>query len=157
MTRQLMRVFDGLSRVGLLRLANPAAMFMPGLPARQDAELRAYAADGFAATAAAEMAVVEERTFPQARRAHSFGSRPLMVLSAGQTAAQNRLFYELHEELCALSTMGTHRVVDGASHAGMVFDMRHAAAVVDAINAVLNQLSDWATEDANHDSVHPAV
>src|SRR5215204_469995 len=84
MTSQLMRVLDGLSHFGLLRLANPAAMFMPGLPPRQAAELRAYAAAGCAAAAAAEMAVVEERTFPQARGARSLGGRPLVVLSAGQ-------------------------------------------------------------------------
>src|SRR5215204_6943645 len=50
-TRQLMRVFDGLSHIGLLRLANPAAMFMPGL--RADHEIvsakRAPANAGFRA------------------------------------------------------------------------------------------------------------
>jgi pimeloyl-ACP methyl ester carboxylesterase len=156
-TRQLMRVFDGLSHLGLLRLANPAAMFMPGLPAPQDAELRAYAATGFAEAAEAEMAVVEERTFPQARGAHLLGARPLIVLSAGQTVAQDPLFYELHAELATLSTRGTHRVVDAASHAGMVFDATYAEATIAAINAVLDQLSDSSPEDGKHGHVQPAV
>jgi pimeloyl-ACP methyl ester carboxylesterase len=144
-TRQLMRVLDGLSHLGLLRLANPAAMFMPGLPPRQAAELRAYAAAGCAAAAGAEMAVVEKRTFPQARGARSLGGRPLIVLSAGQTIAQDALFLELHAELARLSTSGTQRVVDGASHAGMVFDATHAQCTVAAINAVLDQTSDLST------------
>ena len=143
-TRQLMRVLDGLSHFGLLRLANPAAMFMPGLPPQQAAELRAYAAAGCAAAAGAEMAVVEKRTFPQARGARSLGGRPLVVLSAEQTVAQDPLFLELHQELAGLSTRGTHRVVDGASHAGMVFDATQAQATVAGINAVLDQTSDVA-------------
>jgi pimeloyl-ACP methyl ester carboxylesterase len=114
-TRRVMRVFDGLSHVGVLRL--PAAMFMPGLPARQDAELRAHAADGFAAAAAAEISAIEDRTFPQVRRAGPLGDRPLVVLSASHTVAQEPVFLELHKELARLSSRGTHRVVDGASHA----------------------------------------
>ncbi len=149
-TRQLMRVLDGLSHIGLLRLANPAAMFMPGLPPRQSAELRAYAAAGSAAAAEAEMAVVEKRTFPQARGACSLGTRPLIVLSAGQTVVQEPLFYELHEELARLSTSGTHRVVNGASHAGMVFDATYAQATVAAINDVLDQTSDLSTTGEKH-------
>jgi pimeloyl-ACP methyl ester carboxylesterase len=136
-TRRVMRLFDALSHVGLLRLANPAAMFMPGLPAQQDAELRAYAATGFAAAAAAEISAIEDRTFPQVRRTRSLGDRPVAVLSAGQTVTQEPTFLELHQELAALSSTGTHRVVDGASHAGMVFDAGYAEATVAAIEDIV--------------------
>jgi pimeloyl-ACP methyl ester carboxylesterase len=138
-TLRLMAAFDVLSHVAALRLANPAAMFVPGLPSAQDGALRAYAATGFASAAAAEMRVVEERTFPQVRQTRDFGARPLVVLSAGQTVAADPLFFDLHEELAALSTEGSHRVVDGASHAGMVFDAVHAAATSAAIEEVVRR------------------
>jgi pimeloyl-ACP methyl ester carboxylesterase len=136
-TVRLMTAFDAISHVGALRLANPAAMFMPGLPSEQNAELRAYAATGFAATAAAEMRVAEARTFPQVRQTRDLGARPLIVLSAGQTVAADPLFFDLHAELAALSSNGSHRVVDGASHAGMVFDARYAEATSTAIEEVV--------------------
>jgi hypothetical protein len=141
-TRQLMRVLDALSRIGLLRLANLAAMFMPGLPPRQAGQLRAYVGAGFAAAAGSEIAAVERRTFPQARAARFLGTWPLIVLSAAQTVGQEPLFSQLHEELAALSTGGTHRVIDGATHAGMVFDATYAHATVAAINDVLDRISD---------------
>jgi hypothetical protein len=68
-----------------------------------------------------------------------FHNRPLVVLSAGQTVAADPLFYELHDELAALSSDGSHRVVDGASHAGMVFDAVHAEATSAAIEQVVRR------------------
>ena len=136
-TRRVMRVLDALSHVGVLRLANPAALLMPGLPRAQDAALRAYAATGFVAAAAAEMAVIDDRTFPQVRRTQRLGDRPLVVLSAGQTVTLEPVFLELHRQLAGLSSSGMHRVVDGASHAGMVFDATYAAAASAAIEEVV--------------------
>lgn len=135
-TGRLMAVFDVLSHVGVLRLINPAQL-MPGLPPEQDAELRAYTAAGFANAAQAEMAVIESRTSPQVRRTRGLGDRPLIILSAGQTVAQDPLFFELHHELATLSTRGVHRVEDGATHAGMVFDATHAQATIAAIEEVV--------------------
>jgi len=135
-TGRLMGVFDMLSHVGLLRLINPAQL-MPGLPPAQDAELRAYTADAFANAAKLEMAVIESRTSPQVRQARDLGDRPLIVLSAGQTVAQDPLFYDLHEELAALSTRSVHRVEPGATHAAMVFDATHAEATIAAIEEVV--------------------
>jgi len=141
-TERTMRVFDGLARVGVLRLANPAALFMNGLPPLQDAQLRAYAADGFARAAQAEMSVIQERTFPQARRARPLGAKPLIVLSAGQTLAQDPVFVDLHRELAALSTNGVHRVVDGASHGAMVLEAQYADASADAIEDIVHLVRD---------------
>jgi len=135
-TGRLMGVFDVLSHSGVLRLINPAQL-MPGLPAMQDARLRAYAADGFANAAKAEMAIIESRTAPQVRQTGDLGDRPLMVLSAGQTLAQDPLFSDLHDELAHLSTRGIHRVEEGATHASMVFDATHAQATITAIQEVV--------------------
>ena len=135
-TERMMRTFDALSRVGVLRLLNPAA-FMPGLPPRHDAALRAYGADGLAAGAARELAAVEELTFPQVRRTGRLGERPLVVLSAGQTLAQDPVFAELHAELAALSSNSVHRVVAEASHAALVLDETHAAQTAAAIRQVV--------------------
>jgi hypothetical protein len=110
---------------------------MPGLPAAQDAELRAYTADGFAAAARAEMAAIENRTSPRVRQTEDLVDRPLIVLSAGQTIAVDPLFYELHDELAALSTRGIHRGEEGATHPGMVFDATHAEATIAAIEEVV--------------------
>src|SRR4051794_38164306 len=52
-TVRTMGAFDAVSHIGVLRLANPAAMFMPGLPKAQAAALQSYAATGFASAAAA--------------------------------------------------------------------------------------------------------
>lgn len=139
-TGRLMGVFDVLSHLGVLRLINPAQL-MPGLPAAQDAQLRAYAADGFANAAKAEMAVIESRTAPQVRQTRNLGDRPLVVLSAGQTVAQDPMFYALHDELATLSRRGVHRVEDGATHAGMVFDATHAQATIAAIEEIVRAAS----------------
>jgi pimeloyl-ACP methyl ester carboxylesterase len=137
-TERTMRIFDVLAHVGLLRVANPAALFMAGLPAAQDAELRAYAANGFARAAQAEMAAIVDHTFPQVRRTRDLGARPLVVLSAGQTLAQDPVFLDLHQELAALSRNGIHRVVDGASHADMVLNATFAEATISAIEDVVH-------------------
>ena len=49
-------------------------------------------------------------------------------------------FYELHAQIAALSPNGSHRVIDGASHAGMVFDSTYAEATSAAIEQVLGLL-----------------
>jgi len=74
--------------------------------------------------------------FDQAKALHTLGGKPLAVVTAtgsvrdtaGWGAAQNRL--------AALSSNGSHRIVD-ATHAGLLNDEHAAGASVSAITAVV--------------------
>jgi hypothetical protein len=73
-----------------------------------------------------------------------FGDKPLVVLTAGaetdatHDAAQNKL--------ARLSTDSSHRVVKGASHAGLIFDEQYAKVTT---RAVLDVVSSVRGADAN--------
>lgn len=78
---------------------------------------------------------VANRSGAEAGRLRSLDAKPLMVLSAdrgeskGWMAAQN--------QMATLSTNSLHRVESGATHAALVDDPDHAAAVTRAIHAVV--------------------
>jgi hypothetical protein len=72
----------------------------------------------------------------EAAALRNFADKPLVVLTAGvgsdatHSAAQN--------ELATLSTNSAHRVIDGASHEGLIGDEEHAAATTKAILDVVH-------------------
>ena len=68
----------------------------------------------------------------------NFGEKPLVVLTAGaetdatHDAAQNKL--------ATLSTNSSHRVIDGASHIGLITDQEDAKATIQAILDVVTSV-----------------
>jgi len=86
---------------------------------------------------------------PAGTRAGRLGAKPLIVLGAGQTLAQDPVFMDLHRELARLSTNGVHRVVEGASHGAMVLEAQYADASAAAIEDVVHQV-----REAQELSVH---
>ena len=134
-TRRLFAVAPWLARIGVVRLfgLSPAP---PELPERQRAQIAALgpSARQVAATAA-EFRATPEST-DQARGLGSLGGKPLAVVSAG---TQPRDWLELQDELAALSTNSSHRVVEGADHVSVLYDRDDAqeasAAIVGVVEA----------------------
>jgi pimeloyl-ACP methyl ester carboxylesterase len=137
-----------LARLGLLR----ALSFFPlngDLPARQAAEYKAFVdTTAFADINAAEFAATAA-TSAQAQTAGGLGNRPLVVLTAtdhgyggGDTVSdevrlQEEQWQGWQRELAGLSSDGSQRVVDGASHAALQIDRRHAGVTGAAIRQVV--------------------
>jgi pimeloyl-ACP methyl ester carboxylesterase len=71
----------------------------------------------------------------QAAALAGFGDKPLAVLSAG--VGNDSAAIAGHEELATFSTNSVHRVIDGAAHATLVTEEKHAVATTQAILDVL--------------------
>jgi hypothetical protein len=69
----------------------------------------------------------------------SLGGKPLVVVSAG---TQSSGWLALQDDLATLSPNSVHRVVEGATHASVVYDRSDArqtsAAIVEVVAAVRN-------------------
>jgi pimeloyl-ACP methyl ester carboxylesterase len=124
------------ARLGLGRLF--ATLSASGLPPRSRDEVSAKMA-----TASSLRSTIDEygqgsAAVPQAAALTDFADKPLVVLTAGsghdaaETAAQNHL--------ATLSTDSVHRVIAGATHAGLVGDEEHAAATTQAILDVVSSV-----------------
>jgi pimeloyl-ACP methyl ester carboxylesterase len=137
---QLVTLADVASRLGLLRLVNgPHFLEADDLEPDQRAALQAYfASPRLAAGMKAEMAAWEDLTFPQARAVKDLDAKPLVVLTAGDTAAQVPVQIDLHRELAALSTNSLHHVLEGASHARLVSHPDYLPEVTAAIRQVVD-------------------
>src|SRR5215203_3708066 len=105
--RRLGAVLPFLTRLGVIRLSNhfPAH---PDLPARQREQIEAFNSS----TRQVATTVEEFRTTPetnaQVRSTQSLGDKPLAVISAGE---QPPSWLEMQDELAALSSNSSHRVV----------------------------------------------
>jgi pimeloyl-ACP methyl ester carboxylesterase len=126
------------ARLGVIRLYALRAKWIRELPPQQAAEMRAFMAlPDFWVGVGAEAAAWEESTSPQVRRARSLGDMPLAVLTASGTMAFDPVHGELQAELAALSSNGTHRVVEGADHGSIVMSPEYARLVADYVCRVL--------------------
>jgi alpha-beta hydrolase superfamily lysophospholipase len=67
----------------------------------------------------------------QAASLTDFGDKPLVVLTAG--IGSDATWIARHEALARLSTNGVQRVIDGATHATIITEERHAASATQAI------------------------
>jgi pimeloyl-ACP methyl ester carboxylesterase len=124
------------ARLGLGRLF--ATLSASGLPPRSRDEVSAKMA-----TASSLRSTIDEygqgsAAVQQAAALTDFADKPLVVLTVGsghdaaETAAQNHL--------ATLSTDSVHRVIAGATHAGLVGDEEYAAATTQAILDVLSSV-----------------
>jgi pimeloyl-ACP methyl ester carboxylesterase len=74
----------------------------------------------------------------QAASLRDFADKPLVVLTAGRGSAAG--WYAKQNALAALSTNSAHRVIDGATHASLIFDEEDAAAATKAILDVVSSV-----------------
>src|SRR3712207_3296114 len=67
------------------------------------------------------------------------GDKPLAVISAGE---HEPIWFELQDELAALSSDSVHRAVEGATHESLLYERSDAqvtsAAIVEVVEAVRN-------------------
>jgi pimeloyl-ACP methyl ester carboxylesterase len=77
-------------------------------------------------------------TYAQEHEVTSLGSMPLIVVSSTTPDdAIRRVWTGINGELAALSTNSIHRVVEGATHMGLVYKREHAQVTLDAIRQVV--------------------
>jgi pimeloyl-ACP methyl ester carboxylesterase len=74
----------------------------------------------------------------QAAALDDFGDKPLVVLTAGSGSDADGI--AAHDDLAALSTNSAHRVIDGATHTGLLLNESAAAAVNQAILDVVSSI-----------------
>ncbi len=121
------------SRLGVGRII--AATSFSGLPPRYRDDARSTAASGMEMGGFLDEFGVASRSEAEAGELHSFGAKPLIVLTAdlgnapGWAAEQNKM--------ATLSSNSRHLVVPGATHASLMDNPDHAAAVTGAIHDVL--------------------
>jgi pimeloyl-ACP methyl ester carboxylesterase len=124
------------ARVGLVRLVG--SFDYGELPAQSRDEVRAKTATAEYASGWIDEFVQANASGAEAAMLTDFGDKPLVVLTAG--AETDATHDAAQTKLAALSTNSTHRVVDGASHAGLIFDEQYAKvtthAVLDVVTSV---------------------
>ena len=126
-----------LAPFGIVRLLMPHADY-DDLPPQQGAEL-----DTFRVTTKYFQAILDQyrampQTYQQEREVKSLGSIPLIVVSATTPDDETRrVWTEINGELAGLSTNSIHRVVQGATHSGLLWKSEHADVTTDAINQMI--------------------
>jgi pimeloyl-ACP methyl ester carboxylesterase len=134
--RRLGAVLPLFTRLGVIRLSNyfPAH---PDLPPQQRAQVEAFNSSTRHLVTTTEEFRATPETAAQVRGTNSLGDKPLAVISAGE---QPPSWLEMQEELATLSSDSSHRVVEGATHASLLYGRRDAqittAAIVQVVEAV---------------------
>lgn len=110
------------TRLGVIRLSNyfPAH---PDLPSQQRAQVEASNSSTQHLVATAEEFRATPQTTAQVRVTGSLGDKPLAVISAGE---QSPGWLEMQDEMATLSPNSIHGVVDGGTHASLLYDKRDA-------------------------------
>jgi pimeloyl-ACP methyl ester carboxylesterase len=126
------------ARLGVVRLVG--SFGYGDLPPQARDEVRAKTATAGYASGWIDEFVQANASGAEAAMLTDFGDKPLVVLTAGaetdptHDAAQNKL--------AALSTNSSHRVIQGASHPGLIYDQRYAKATTQAILDVVSSVRD---------------
>ena len=136
MVGRVTAVTSSLARLGLGRMY---ALLAPAdLPLREQGEVQASTATAATLRSTLEEYARANASMVEAASLSDFTDKPLMVLSAGVGSAAD--WPQKQERLAALSSDSVHRVVDGASHAGLVAEETHAAttsrAILEVVSAV---------------------
>jgi pimeloyl-ACP methyl ester carboxylesterase len=135
---QMMAAGPVVARFGLLRVLTFAPAD-PDLPPQQQAELRAY----YASAKFADQALALYRAFPallaQVREAGPLGATPLIIVLGTASGNADGLLGQLQAEQAALSTNSRTRLIDGATHGGLVRNEPYArqtsAAILQVVDA----------------------
>ena len=137
-TRRFLTVAPWLARLGLIRLSGQGQFRVQDLPAQQRAEYRAaYNTVHFWQALYDQFAYLPDTTL-QVQATENLGDLPLVVLSASRPDDETRLAWnDMNAGLALLSSRGVHRVVNGATHAGIVQDEKYARETSAAIIQVV--------------------
>ena len=127
-----------LAHTGALRLGLATGLFddrIGDLPEHQADEASAiFVRPGQWSTVQHELAAWSDIA-SQLEHAEPLGDLPLTVLSAGTASVDGS--HQLHEELAALSSRGSHMSVPEATHLSLLTDREHSRATVDAVRTTL--------------------
>jgi pimeloyl-ACP methyl ester carboxylesterase len=121
----------GIPRVFNLYLSHPE---LP--PLQREQSLSLYYRTPHQVAVFEEMGTIPE-TLEKARGTGTLGEKPLMVVSAADHGAQTGA---LQEELTALSSNSTQRVVEGSTHLSVVVDRDHAGQTSEEIVEVVEAM-----------------
>ena len=133
-TRRMGVFIPWLTRLGVIRLTNfyPAH---PDLPSQQRAQIEAFNSSTRQVVTTADEFRATPETNTQVSNMGSLGDKPLAVLSAGE---QSSSWFEMQDELAALSPDSIHRVVDGATHESLLYDKGDSKVTSAAIEQVVD-------------------
>src|ERR687889_2336917 len=133
-TRRMGAVIPWLTRLGVIRLTNfyPAH---PDLPSQQRAQIEAFNSSTRQVVTTADEFRATPQTNAQVSNMGSLGDKPLEVLSAGE---QSSSWFEMQDELAALSPESIHRVVEGATHESLLYDKGDSKVTSAAIEQVVD-------------------
>jgi hypothetical protein len=126
------------ARLGVGRLVSGSDF--GDLPPRSRDEMRAAAATESHLRGTVEEYLKAGTSGGQAAWLDDFGSKPLVVLTAG--VGSDASWVERRKELATLSEESEHRLIEGADHSALIHDEEHAAATSDAILDVLAAVRD---------------
>jgi pimeloyl-ACP methyl ester carboxylesterase len=108
------------------------------LPPRSRDEIRASIAKANTVKSTIDEYVQSNRAMEQAGQLTDFGSKPLVVVTAGEGSAPD--WFAKQDRLAALSTGSAHRTIKGAVHEDLVAKQADAAqstkAILDVLSAV---------------------
>jgi pimeloyl-ACP methyl ester carboxylesterase len=134
-----------LAHTGVLRLGMSTGLFdsrIGDLPERQADEAAAvFVQAGQWSTVQLELAAWSDIA-SQLEQAKPVGDLPLTVLTAGTSSVAE---HQLHGELAALSSNGSHTSIAEATHLSLVTDREHSRATVDAVRVTLSAAETAAT------------
>ncbi len=135
---QMMAVAPYLAGMGVFRLLGQRAHPGAGLPEQQAQEAYIeYASTRHWITLSAQSRGMAETSL-QVLKAGIPPHLPLTVISADSPADENRLAWlAINADLAHQSIYGTHQVVPGATHAGLVNQQQYAQVVADSIRQVV--------------------
>ncbi|MGH3146684.1 MAG: alpha/beta hydrolase [Rubrobacter sp.] len=131
--RWLTAIVPFFARLGVIRFTNSFSAH-PNLPSQQRAEIEAFNSSTQHLSATAEEFRATPETAAQVRGTDGFGDKPLAVISAGEQSSD---WLEMQDELATLSSDSIHRVVDGATHASLLYETRDAQATSATIDQVV--------------------
>jgi len=135
-----------LAHIGALRLGVATGLFddmIGDLPERHADEASAlFVQPGQWSTVQQELAAWSDIA-SQLEQAKTLGDLPLTVLTAGTGSLDG--WHQLHEELAALSSRGSHTTVPEATHLSLLTDRDHSRACIDAVRTTLTAAQTAAT------------
>jgi pimeloyl-ACP methyl ester carboxylesterase len=124
------------ARVGLVRLIG--SFTYGSLPPQPRDEVRAATATADYASGWIDEFVQANASGGEAAMLTDFGDKPLIVLTAG--AETNPTHDAAQAKLATLSTDSSHRVIQGASHAGLILDEQYAKSTTRAVLDVVSSI-----------------
>jgi pimeloyl-ACP methyl ester carboxylesterase len=131
--RRATALFPSLARLGVMRLFYTSAA--AGLPLEARAEERAFWSTASHNHSLRDEVAGLEAALTQAQALTSLGDKPLIVVTAAEDAHDGWL--PLQEKMVSLSTNGTQRVIQDATHTSLIEDEGDSAISIQAILDVI--------------------